>query len=526
MHRAGKPGISLDTTLIDSLMRPQAFNHPVTRVDLLETHISWLILTDTIVYKIKKPITLDFLDFGDPEKRKFFCHEEIRLNKPWAPTLYLDVVTITLDDGQPRFSGDGEVIDYAVRMRRFRAEMRLDKQLEAGLLTIGDMRELATAIATRHSGAMAVPTGQRKRVIALTAEFMRDNFVALEGFVDSATLASLKEWTDRELRNRESLLARRFDDGFVRDCHGDLHLANLVRLANGIATFDCIEFNPDFRQIDVMCDIAFLVMDLVEKKRHDLAAHFLNRYLEATGDYGGVTVMSLFFVYRCLVRAKVAAIRSQARKDAAAREDDMEEVRSYCDMAMRQSAARVPALVIMHGLSGSGKTFVSGQLMAALPAIRVRSDIERKRIFNIEENASSESPVGQGIYTRDANDAVYERLYAIAKVALASGHNVILDAAFLLQAERAAALRVAHAFGCPAVIVDVTATEQVLRDRIRERERTKKDASEAGFEVLNHQLATMEKLTHVERSVSVMCDNSRSIDVHAVVDLIQAKRCN
>ena len=268
----------------------------------------------------------------------------------------------------------------------------------------------------------------------------------------------------------------------MRNCHGDLHLANIVRLPDGIATFDCIEFNADFRQIDVMCDVAFLVMDLVERKRHDLAAHFLNRYLEATGDYDGVAVLSLYFVYRCLVRAKVAVIRSGEREDNGARDADIEEAASYSDMAIRQIADRNPVLVIMHGLSGSGKTFVSNQLMAALPAIRVRSDVERKRMFGLDEHASSHSPVGQGIYTKDANDAVYTRLYAVANTVLSSGRNVILDAAFLRQAERATAFHVAQDCGCSAVIVDVQAPEKILRDRLRDRDRDKQNVSEAGAE--------------------------------------------
>ena len=523
MHRAGQAELPLDDKFVDALLRPQAFAHPVTRIDLEETHISWVILTDNFVYKIKKPVVLDFLDFGDLEKRKFYCHEEIRLNKPWAPGLYLDVVPITLDEGQPRFSGSGEVIDYAVRMSRFDTLMRLDKQLEQDLLTVDDLRELATTIATRHSGASVVPPEQRDRYIALAREFMWDNFAALEGFGDAAKLAALKNWTDRELRRTGPILGQRFDDGFVRDCHGDLHLANLVRLPEGIATFDCIEFNTDFRHIDVMCDIAFLIMDLVERQRRDLAAHFLNRYLETTGDYDGVTVLSLFFVYRCLVRAKVAVIRSQERDDNNERAADIEEADAYCDMAIRQIASRVPVLVIMHGLSGSGKTFVSGQLMAALPAIRVRSDVERKRMFEIDELGSSHSPVGQGIYTKDANDAVYARLFAVAASVLDSGHNVILDAAFLQMGVRSRALNIARDRDCLSVIVDISVPEPVLRRRIIDRERASTNVSEAGLDVLDHQIATMERLSVEERPFVVECDNSVSCDVTMLASLILAR---
>jgi aminoglycoside phosphotransferase family enzyme/predicted kinase len=520
MHRSKHAGLSFDTKLIEALMRPQAFSHPVIRIELEETHISWLILTENFVYKIKKPVVFDFLDFSDLEKRKFYCEEEIRLNKPWAPDLYLDVVPVTLQGGEPHFGGNGQAIEYAVRMLRFDEVMQLDRQLETGRLTVTDMRELATTIAARHAGASVVAQEQRTRVIALTSEFMWDNFEALAGYIDSTKLDLLKDWTGRELRKSKSSLLQRFDDGFVRDCHGDLHLANLVRLPDGIATFDCIEFNTDFRQIDVICDIAFLIMDLVERQRHDLAAHFLNRYLEVTGDYGGVGVLNLYFVYRCLVRAKVAVLRSQERAVTVASED-LEEAESYCDMAIRQIADRTPVLIIMHGLSGSGKTFVSGEIMAALPAVRVRSDIERKRMFGIAEQASSDSPVGRGIYTAQASEAVYRRLIDVAKSILASGHNVILDAAFLRQAERAAALSVARDCGCAAVIADVAAPESLLRERIRDRALKNPDASEAGMEVLDHQLATKENLTSAEQALLVECDNSGLFDVATTVDQIK-----
>jgi len=520
MHRVSAFLTTFDTSLIDSLMSPDAFGHPVTHVELIETHISWLILTERYAYKIKKPIVLEFLDFGDLEKRRYYCEEEIRLNQPWAPGIYLDVVPITIDRGKPCFGGTGEPIEYAVRMNRFDENMRLDKQLEQDNLSVQDMRELASKIATRHKNAPLVEPEQRERVVSLTKEFMWDNFKALDGFIDSATLDSLRAWTEEEIANVDSLLSERFDDGFVRDCHGDLHLANIVRLPDGITTFDCIEFNTDFRNIDVMSDIAFLIMDLVERNRHDLAAHFLNRYLEATGDYGGVAVLSLFFVYRCLVRAKVAVIRSQEREGADDRDDDINEARAYCDMAMRQAVDRTPMLIIMHGLSGSGKTFVSGLLMAALPAIRVRSDTERKRIVGLSERSLSHSDVGEGIYTEDVNHVVYERLYEIARVILRTNHRVILDAAFLEEAQRVEAMKVASDCDCKAIIVDVAASPDVLRERLRQRSRNHNDPSEAGISVLEHQISMQEPLTPVERNLSVACENQGLINITELVELI------
>ena len=294
-----------------------------------------------------------------------------------------------------------------------------------------------------------------------------------------------------------------------------------MRLPGGITTFDCIEFNSDLRHIDVGCDIAFLIMDLVARERHDLAAHFLNRYLECTGDYGGMRLLSLYFVYRCLVRAKVAVILSKERETDNAKEADLSETYRYCDMAKRQAAARTPVLVVMCGLSGSGKTWVSGQLMAALPAIRIRSDVERKRIVGLRQAEHSASGVGSGIYNGEINRAVYQRLYDSGRMILEAGHNVILDAAFLNFVDRAMAISIARDSGLPCILVDVSAPTDVLRDRVQQRSMQVGDASEAGLDVLEHQLATAEPLTDAEKSIAVSCINVGNPDIEAIVRQIK-----
>ena len=508
-------------TLIDSLMSPAAFRHPVGSVELIETHISWVVLTDGFVYKIKKPLVLDFLDFGDLERRKFYCEEEIRLNQPWAPDIYLDVVPISLDNGQLRFDGDGIPIEYAVRMRRFDQEMRLDAQLESGNLSVADMKELGRNIAARHAAAEVVDESQRDKFVATTKSLIWDNFTALDGFIDDSDLTLLREWTERELRTLEALLWQRFDDGYVRDCHGDLHLANLVRLPDGITTFDCIEFSTDLRHIDVACDIAFLIMDLVARRRHDLAAHFLNRYLECTGDYGSMRVLSLYFVYRCLVRAKIAAIRSQERELELERAPDRAEIDHYCGMALRQIAQRVPKLVVMSGMSGSGKTWVSGKLMAAMPATRIRSDLERKRMFGLGETEHSGSAVESGLYSKDASHRVYTYLCETARSILNAGHSVILDAAFLHESDRAMAIAMAEDCGVPYVLLSVTAPTEVLRQRVQTRTRMAADASEADLEILEHQLKTAESMTDEEKAMAISCDNTGDIDIDELVKHIK-----
>ena len=326
----------------------------------------------------------------------------------------------------------------------------------------------------------------------------------------------------REIGEHEATLLRRFDDGFVRDCHGDLHLGNLVRLASGITTFDCIEFNPDLRNTDVFADVGFLAMDLTEKGRPDLAAHFLNRYLERSGDYEGAVLLDLFFVYRCLVRAKVAAIRSRERDSDDERAADIREAREYTAMARRQITRSRPVLVLMCGLSGSGKTWLSERFMAALPAIRVRSDVERKRLFGLEETAASGSGIGAGIYTPEASAATYERLFTLAQGLLEARHNVILDAAFLKKEQRDAARAVATRANLDTVLVYPEAPADVLRARLAKRATLRDEASEADLAVLEHQLGTAEEPLAEEGALII--DTSGEVDVEEIVRTILERR--
>jgi len=519
LHRSIPQPQHVDASLVEALLRPGAFGHPADRMQLVETHISWVILSGDFAYKVKKPLVLDFLDFGSLEKRRHSCEEEIRLNRPWAPEIYLDVVPITGPASRPCIGGDGEVLEYAVRMRRFDQDLRLDRQLAAGLLTVADMKELGQTIANRHAAAAGANPADRERLVRQAMHFIWENFDHLNGIADAEQLAFLHDWTERELDRREAMLWQRFDDGFVRDCHGDLHLGNLVRLPTGITTFDCIEFNADLRYTDVYADVGFLDMDLTEKGHADLAAHFLNRYLERSGDYPGAVLLDLYFVYRCLVRAKVAAIRSRERELEAERDADVREAREYCAMARRQAQKQEPVLVIMCGLSGSGKTWLAERLMAAMPAIRIRSDVERKRLFGVGETAASGSDVGAGIYSAQANAATYATLFDFAGRLLTAGHQVILDAAFLKTGQRDMARGVAAAAGVPAVIVHADAAVNTLAERIRRRAETRRDASEADLAVLEHQLATADALETGECAIAV--DTDSDVDLDELVSAIR-----
>ena len=507
--------------LVASLLRPEAYPHPVADLELLETHVSWVILTGTYAYKIKKSVKLDFLDFSTLRFRRHFCEEELRLNRRTAPELYLDVVPICGSVRNPQVGGEGRAIEYAVKMQQFRQGAQLDKQLDAGLLTESDMQDLAETIAAYHRDAVVVDFGGHQDVMRRISTPQLDNFSPIKSVTALRSTRHVEEWTTQSLRELEATLVDRHRNGFVRECHGDLHLANLVRLPSGIVAFDCIEFSAALRNIDVISDVAFLAMDLVAAARQDLAQVFVNRYLECTGDYPGMSVFGLYFVYHCMIRAKIAAVRSGSREDAERRAADIAKLKHYLAVAIRWIRQPPPVLVGMHGFSGSGKSWLATQLMSNLPAVRVRSDIERKRLLDLPETASSKSRLGEGAYTAAAKAKVYASMMKIIDGLLACGFNVIADASFLAYADRQMLEALAGRRQVTLVWVDVSASNDVLLQRLRDRAVSGDDPSEADIAVLDYQRKRADPLTAAELKHTVLVETHRHVDPGPIVRSIR-----
>lgn len=506
------------SALIDALMESSAYPHPVSSIELVETHISWVLLTGTFAYKIKKAVRLDFLDFSTLERRHYFCQEELRLNRQWAPELYLDVIPIRGTFARPVVGGrKGHPVEYALKMLQFPQGAQLDEQLHAGLLHDKDMVSLAETIARYHDQANVIEYSNDRESVGKVRAPMLENFSPLRQAIDMELLSRVQQWTVNSLRDLKPRLIQRRKDGFVRECHGDLHLANLVRLPDGIAAFDCVEFSPELRNIDVISDVAFLAMDLVAHARQDLAYVLLNRYLERTGDYSGMDVFNLYFVYHCMIRAKVAAIRSVDRAEIEDREEDIEALKHNLAVAARWIDASSPKLIGMHGFSASGKTWVSSQLVSELPAIRVRSDIERKRLFGLEETGRSDSKPGAGIYTDHASVRVYEGLLSVGASLLDAGFNVIIDASFLKRADRQSLRSLAHGRGLFCALVSTDADRAVLASRLRARSSDGESVSEADTSVLEHQFAHADRLDAAECAHTVFVATDSATDPGQII---------
>jgi aminoglycoside phosphotransferase family enzyme/predicted kinase len=485
------------TRLITALCEPARHGAACKGVRVIETHISYVVLTGAFAYKIKKHIALPFVDFSTLEARRRFCFEELRLNRRLAPSLYLDVVAITGSAEDPVLGGRGPACEYAVRMREFPQDALLSRELERGQISAEEIDTLAAMVAAFHAAIPAAPADGPFGTPEDILRYARENFTETGAVADTAdrdALAGLRDWTEVEFAARKPNFEARRRAGFVRECHGDLHLGNIARIDGNITIFDCIEFNEHLRWIDVVSEVAFTAMDLEDRGRPDLARRYLDRYLSITGDYAGLAVYRFYVVYRALVRAKIASLRLGQLPAGNGQAALTREFRGYLSLAQRHAAPARPGIVITHGLSGSGKTAATQWLLEHIGAIRIRTDVERKRGQRIDASARSGSPLAGGLYAPDITRATYARAGELARAAVAGGFRAIIDGTFLKRWQRDAARALAAELGMPFVIVSFRAEDATLRRRIAGRAAAATDASEANEAVLDHQQAMQEPL--------------------------------
>lgn len=507
----------MNTDLIEALQNPALYDHPVTGFRVIETHSSWVLLTGPMAYKIKKPVNLGFLDFSTLDKRQADCLEEIRLNRRLAENLYLDVLPITGTPTAPRLGGEGTAIEYAVRMRQFDPNAQLDALLNRGELTAAVCARLAERIARFHIDCPKAPVDSAYGTAETLRHSVFDNFFHLAEMGvrpdEQARIDVIHEWTRGQHEALTPIFAQRRAGGHIRECHGDLHLANIALIDGEPLPFDCLEFNAELRWVDTMSETAFLIMDLARRGRTDLARLTLNAYLECGGDYEGISTFRYYAVYRAMVRAKVAAIRrSQAHGSSSDADTFTREIAECLDLANRYVTFPKGRLILTHGLSGSGKSVISEGLLGEADIVRIRSDVERKRLY----------PEPSGRYTAEAGRATYEHLAGAAGRIVEAGFSALIDATFLKQAQRARFGALAKELGCPLVILDLQAPEELLRRWIRERAARGEDPSEADEAVLDLQLRTREPLTATERVRAVVVDTGDEVDMRTLADRIFA----
>ncbi|MGK9067546.1 bifunctional aminoglycoside phosphotransferase/ATP-binding protein [Stutzerimonas chloritidismutans] len=516
----------MSQALIAALQNPALYPHPVDGFKVIETHISWVILTGAYAYKMKKPVDFGFLNFTELASRKHFCEEELRLNQRMAPALYLQVLPVTGNPDAPILGGDGEPIEYLLQMREFPQSQLLAEVQARGELSDVHIDALAEQIAQFHLKTPQVAHDHPlNRADAIVAP-MRQNFEQIRPLLtepaDLLQLDALLDWTETSIARLWPLLERRSEDGFIRECHGDLHLGNATLIDGAVVLFDCIEFNEPFRLIDVASDAAFLAMDLEDRGLKCQARRFTNAWLERTGDYAALELFNLYKAYRALVRAKVSLFRLDQEQDPVQRKVIVRQYRSYANLAESYSAIPSRFLAITHGVSAVGKSGVALRLVEALGAIRLRSDVERKRLFADQSDAGA-GQTGQGIYSAQANQATYEHLHDMATRALNAGFSVVIDATYLKHEQRRTACQVAEATGVPFVILDCQAPDAVVAQWLAQRQADGRDPSDATLEVVNAQQANREPLTDAEHLLARRVDTPDAGSLDEVVAAIRSK---
>lgn len=521
-----------EKTWVTAMLDAGIYDHEVNDIDLIETHISWVILTGSFVYKIKKPVDMGFLNFSTLAMRKYFCEQELILNQRLAAEYYVAVIPITGSYAHPQLNGKGEVVEYAVKMKQFPQDAQLDRLLAKGALPGESINKLADKIASFHE---LIPRSNEysqfggfahihEPVINCYREILKN----IKNTDIQQRIAKLEQWTNMEAERLRAVFLKRKNAGYVRECHGDLHLRNIAIVKDEIIVFDGIEFSEDLRWNDVLSEIAFLVMDLDERGQKTYSQRFLNRYLELSGDYFGLPVLKYYLLYRAIVRAMVSSIRCfQKGIKKEEKEHEFNELINYIRLAESYTVVRPPVMFIMHGLSGSGKTSVSQKLLEVHPAIRVRSDIERKRIFNIHANERSDIETQNVLYSATASEKTYQRLYELAEMLIRAGFSVIVDATFQQQKYRKRFADLAQDLAVPFISVNCQASYQTLKQRIVSRAHANQDASDADLAVLEKQIQQLEPIDQVNEADVLLTINTEQLVSHnEIKELLEANGIN
>jgi uncharacterized protein len=494
---------------IEQMQQPDFYPHPVREpIEVVQTHASYVLLTGEYAYKVKKAVNFGFFDYSTLEKRWHFCQEELRMNYPLAPEIYLEVLPITQEGEKYVLGGEGEPVEYALKMRQFPQEMLWSHLFEQGKLTGELMEELGRRVAEFHRQAQTNEYirsfGEVDKLRAAIDENYRQSQKYIGTVQTQQQFDATKQFTDNFFEREQTLLAERRQNNWIRECHGDLHLKNICLWQGKVRLFDRIEFNEEFRFVDVMYDVAFTVMDLEARGRVDLGNAFLNTYIEQTGDWEGLQVLPLYLSRQAYVRAKVTSFLLD---DPAVPQKEKEKARetaaNYYRLAWNYSKPHNGRLILMSGLSGSGKTTVARQVARQWGAIHIRSDAVRKHLAGIALNERG----GDEIYTPQMSEKTYDRLLELGGMLARRGFPVILDAKYDRVALRQPVIDLCESQQFPLQILYCTAPVEVLRDRVAARFG---DISDATPEVLARQLATAELFSEAERSYVNAIDTTQN----------------
>lgn len=505
--------------LIDYLCQPGSYPHPVEVITTIETHISVVFLTGRYAYKLKKPVDFGFLDFTKPESRKHFCEQELRLNRRTAPSLYLEVVPIyCAADGTVTFHADKDQspLDYLLKMNQFDPNQVLGRYLHGHMIGHQQEQLLAERIADLHQNAATVDKQSHLGEPRTILQPMLDNFPTLFEWCQEPyqpRLRKLLEWTWLQYETHYETLSQRKHHGHVRECHGDLHLDNIALIDEVPTLFDGIEFNDEFRWIDVISDLAFLLIDLDYQQRVALRRRILNHYLSITAEYEALDLLRFYQVYRSLVRAKISALRlQQLDKNSLEYQSYRLKTLNYIQQAEGYAYEdSVPKLILLQGISGSGKSHLAQQLLDELDAIIISSDIERKRLFGIAPTERVDEEQKQQLYSSEMSRKTYEHLRHLAEGLLRQRQSVIVDATFLKAEHRRAFWTVAERMKVDAHLIYVETDLETAERAIAQRLMHNNSPSDADIEVMRNQMQWLETPLDEEPALTLRADQLRKV---------------
>lgn len=485
--------------------------------ELIETHISWVFLGPSEVFKVKRPVDFGFLDFTTVEARRQACDAEVRLNRRLAPDVYLGVVPVTVDDaGVHAIAGSGTTVDWAVHMRRLSVEHRADELLTAGTLVPEQVDQLAVCIARFHDAARCDEETSRHGDVATILRNVQENFEqtrqSIGEYLSEEQAQEIERW-QRAMLADEERFARRVAAERVRDGHGDLRLEHVYFEPSGsISIIDCVEFNDRFRYGDVCADIAFLSMDLAWHGRVDLAERLLARYARESNDYGLYSVVDFYESYRAFVRGKIASfLAADAEAAATTRERARHEARRYflLSLAYERPPLVPPRVIAVGGIIASGKSRTAAVVGDALAAPVLSSDRTRKHLMGRTPQESMKSDAWTGAYSPAATEAVYQALLETAATVLASGRPVVIDASFRSAEMRRAARDLAQARNVPFLFVECQAPHDLVLQRLAGREEKPAHVSDARADLLDEFEKRFEPVEELVASEHLRVDTSR-----------------
>ena len=492
-----------------ALLKPETYPHSPQKIELVQTQMSFLFLTGDYVYKVKKPVDLGYLDYTTLEKRRFFCQQEIELNRRLCPEIYLEIVPIVSIRGQIQLGGEGEIIEYAVKMKQLPAERMMDRLLPQDLVTGEMVARVAEKLAAFHDkAATSSEISAFGKLDAITVN-TEENFAQTEKYMDisisSKQYHQIKDYTDDFVKSNEFLFNKRVKDGRIKDCHGDLHAAH-VCLANGIYIYDCIEFNDRFRYGDVASEIAFLAMDLDRFQRADLSQDFVNAYVRISRDEELLQLLNFYKCYRAYVRGKVASfmLDDPYIQD---KEAVLATAQGYFELAYRYTREK-PLLLIMAGLVGTGKTTVAEALGRSLGLTVVSSDVTRKRLAGISPEERRFEQFEGGIYSDDFTRKTYDEMFARARELLSQRQSVILDASFKKRQDRLQAKNLAEEAKADFAVIECILDEKTIKSRLEQRIK-EGSASDGRWEIFEQQKQDFDKITESSSENHIILDTSQ-----------------